>query len=387
MTIGAPYVAPAVATRRANTAIATADRAAGNDVNVSNITVASHANGADVQITRIDRSEPARARDRGRARRERRRQRELERSRRAMNRAQYQLTKRQEKHARRRAERGLPPQQVIPAGPRIARSDGKPIVAYRHDRLSNVYRKKRSAQVADAASHAQARRDQARQVAATLVSEHGYRLVVEDCNISAWSRAWGHALAAFAPGVVITAIEREEKAVARIAGASTGLLRASTRTALSQHCPCGVRVEKTLGDRRHSCLACGLEGDRDAVSAVLASFVSLEDPARADSAIVDYDSSRAALASIHRAFNCNSYQGWQGTLSESNAPSARESSLLTWTWWTPDAVVVARRNVGVASCSTPNETSVRWTTSDRTRTRADLPDKRSPTWVRLWDSP
>ncbi len=76
-----------------------------------------------------------------------------------MNAQQYQLSKRQEKRARRREAAGLVAKQVIPAGPRIARSDGKPLQAYRNDQLSNGYRRDRAAQVADAASAVQARRD------------------------------------------------------------------------------------------------------------------------------------------------------------------------------------------------------------------------------------
>jgi hypothetical protein len=166
MVLVPPYVSPRVAARRATAAMATMDRAAGIDVNVSNITVASHASGGDVRVTRIERDATQRQRDRGRARRERRRLRALDRSRRAMNRAQYQLSKRQEKRARRRVAAGLPAVNVIPMGPRVARADGVPVQGYRRDELSASYSRGRAAQAADAASTAQARRDRARQVAA-----------------------------------------------------------------------------------------------------------------------------------------------------------------------------------------------------------------------------
>src|SRR5690606_21905997 len=128
----------------------------------------------------------AKARGRKQARRERLRHRALERSRRAQNRAQYQLSKRQEKRARRREAAGLKPVQVIPAGPRLARTDGKPLRAYRKDVLSASYRRGRAAQAAEAASRSQARRDHARHVAGALVRDHGYSLVVEDTSIAAW---------------------------------------------------------------------------------------------------------------------------------------------------------------------------------------------------------
>jgi hypothetical protein len=42
--------------------------------------------------------------------------------------------------------------------------------------------------------------------------------------------------------------------------------------------PHGAEVRKTLADRVHSCPACGLTGDRDLVSALLAALVRLTDP-------------------------------------------------------------------------------------------------------------
>jgi hypothetical protein len=121
-----PYVSPAIRAGRAVAAIGTAGRRAGIDVNVSNLTVASHADGEDLKITRIARDATQRARDRSRAKRERRRQRELDRSRRAMNRTQYQLSKRQEKRDRRRAAAGLRPVEAIPSGTRKTSANGSP---------------------------------------------------------------------------------------------------------------------------------------------------------------------------------------------------------------------------------------------------------------------
>jgi hypothetical protein len=335
-----PYVSPTVAARRAKAALATADRTVGIDVNVSNITVASQAPDDAIRVTRIERDATQKQRDRGRARRERRRQRELERSRRAMNRAQYRLSRRQEKRARRREAAALPPVDIdtVPMGPRVARADGKPIQGYRRDRLSASYQRTRAAQAADAATATQARRDRARQTAADVVAQHGYQLVVEDCSVAAWSRLWGAAVAAFSPGVLIAAIDREAKAVAKLAGGEGGLRRAATRqTALSQHCPCGARVDKRLADRVHTCATCGLRGDRDAVAAILASFVLFERRDEPTSARVNYDASARALPEIRRALQ-TTYSGWQDTLTESTDLSAREGSCLTWQTSTPDFV-------------------------------------------------
>jgi hypothetical protein len=298
-----------------------------------------------------------------------------------MNRAQYQLSKRQAKRARRRAERGLPAIDAIPMGPRVANAAGTPIQSYRKDQLSASYRRGRAAQVASAAASAQARRDHARQIAADIVAAHGTRLVIEDAAITAWSRRWGAAIAVFSPGTFVAALDREARAVAAVAGARGGALRAATRpTALSQHCPCGARVAKRLGDRVHACGACGLRGDRDAVAAVLASFVVFGDASESASARVDYVATAHALPAIRTALSISSFSGWQDTLSESTGLLAREGSFLTWSTSTPDAsscgVVVARRTVGWVPCPTLDETGARRTTPDRARMRANL----SPTY-------
>ncbi|MDB4961267.1 MAG: transposase [Myxococcales bacterium] len=344
MVLVSPYVAPSVAADRAVTAEQTRGRHAGIDVNVSNLTVASFQNAADLTITRVERDGHARQRSHRRARQERRRQRSLDRSRRAMNAHQYQLSKRQEKRARRREATGLPARQVIPNGPRIARSDGKPLQAYRKDTLSNTYRRDRAGQARDAAAVAQARRDHARQIAGRIVRDHGFTLTVEDCDLRPWSMQWGRSLAAFSPGTLLDAIEREAIAVARIANKPGVLQRASTQTtALSQHCLCGARVAKTLADRVHSCPACGLRGDRDAVSAVLAACVVFGTAALPATARVEVATSRALLdyAQTHSALRdtlTSSNQGRQDVPSESTAHSAHDGPSVVETGRTPTYV-------------------------------------------------
>lgn len=371
MVLTQPYVSPNAVERRARAAIETADRTVGIDVNVSNLSVASHDTGKDVRLSRVVRDEPQQQRDRGRARRERRRQRALDRSRRAMNRQHYQLSKRQDKRARRRADAGLAPVDVIPSGRRLARADGVPLTRYKADVLSTSHRRLRAAQVAEAASATQARRDQARQIAAELVARHGYQIVVEDVRLPAWSASWGRAVAAFSPGTLITAIDREARLVGARAGGGGGIERASTATtALSQHCPCGERVAKRLGDRVHACPRCDLRGDRDDVSAILASFVVLTERGVPASARVDYPAAQDALAAIRRALR-STFLGWQDTLSESTGLSARDGSFVAWSTPTPDAVVVARRNVGMAAGSTLHETGIRRTTAERARWRTN----------------
>ena len=379
-----PYVSPGTAARRERAAIEVADRVAGIDVNVSNITVASHDDGGSMRVTRIERDATQKAREKKQTRRDRQRKRALERSRRAMNRDQYQLSKRQEKRARRRANAGLRAVQVIPRGPRLANANRKPVQSYRRDTLSASYRRMRAAQAADAAATTQARKARTQKTAAELVAMHGYRAIVEATSITAWSRSWGRAVAAFSPGALIAAIDCEAKAVASCAGGTGGVERASTRTtALSQHCPCGARVEKSLGDRVHRCPVCHLVGDRDAVSAVLASFVvfgTRGDPASAE---VDYTAAIAALPAIRCTLR-SAYSGWQDTLSESTDLSAREGLFLAWSTSTPDPVVVARRTVGMAPYPILNEPGTHQTTSVRAWMRTNLSHKRGP-WPYLRD--
>ena len=161
----------------------------------------------------------------------------------------------------------------------------------------------------------------------------------------------------------------------------------SATTALSQHCICGSRVEKTLGERVHRCPDCSLSCDRDAMSAVLASVVRFGDPTTPMSALLDRERARTifgedARATLIQTITFPATKGRQDAPSESTAPSASEGPLFGKTGRTsPAAAMMARRNVGTALRTTPDETrSTSWTTSDRARRRTNLPDgaSRSP---------
>lgn len=353
--LATPYVAPAVAARREAAATQTITRSAGIDLNVSNVTVASHDGGRDLHVTRIAHDATQKTAAERRERHRARRQRALERSRRAINPAQYQQSKRQQKRARRREQAGLRAQQVIPAGPRITNAAGTPLQSPRKDRLSRTYRRERAAEAAQAEAATRARRDHARMAAGAIVREHGFQLVVEDCNVTAWARSWGRSLAAFAPGTLLTAIEREASAVAAHVGLVGVVQRASTRTtALSQHCLCGVRVSKSLATRVHDCKACGLVGHRDAIAATLAACVVFAEPDHATAAIVDRATSTALLHALHtREILARtlpySVSGRQDVLSESNALSARDGSFVagrgghpTLSWWLGESLARPR---------------------------------------------
>jgi hypothetical protein len=393
MVLTTPYVSRETARRRAFVAKDAVQRKAGIDVNVSNVTVASHENGEDLRITRVARDAGDPDTIRRRAAKKRRRERALERSRRAANPERYELSRRQEDEAQRRVGEGLPPRLVIPKGARKSRAGGKPLSAYRTDRLSRSYRRERAALAADAAAAARAKRDLARRVAGELVSRHGFRLAIEETGISAWARRWGRALHAFGPGMLVAAIEREATATASLAGIGGGVVRASTRqTALSQHCLCGRRVEKTIAERTHRC-TCGLTGDRDAVSATLAAHLVFGDAADPRTAVVDYATAAAALedAATTEVLRSTLYlvaPGRQDALSESTAPSALDGGSAGETRRTPTATrLVARRFVGTAPRPTPDETAAsRRTTPGRARTRTDLSPVGGFRWPPLRDS-
>lgn len=288
MVLIAPYASPATETARA--AVPTRRRA-GADLNVANLTVASHdGTGGDVRVTRIDRDHAAREREARHRKKQRARQKALDRSRRNQNPDQYLPSQAQQADADRRAAAGLPPKTRTPAGPRKTRADAKPVSAYRRDRLSDSYRSTRTALAADEASRRRRSRNHARDVAKDLVAAHGPRITVEDVDVRPWARQWGRGIAAFTPGRLQAALAAETEACGgAVAKASTGT------TALSQHCLCGHRTKKQLRQRTHRCAACGLVGDRDAVAALLAAHVHLTDPAEPSTATLDVVATRRSL--------------------------------------------------------------------------------------------
>ncbi|WP_409468765.1 zinc ribbon domain-containing protein [Streptomyces sp. HC307] len=316
MVLGPGYASPAVQQMREQAA--QLDRVGGVDGNVSNLSVVSFPAGLEPAKGRAESSEitltdDERARLEKEARKRRGRARALERSRRATNAAQYALSKKQARRAERRAAKGLPAKQVaVPGGARAARSNGVPKQAFRHDRLSANHREMRARQAEHAASMAEHRSHRARQIAREIIAVHGPHLTVEDCDIRTWYRLWGKRLSRTTPGMLISALDRECRA------AGGRLVRASTwSTALSQHCLCGERVNKSLRDREHKCIACGLVGKRDLVSAALAAFVRLDDPDAPKTAHLDSSMSRHAQIIFK--------EGLEEALSESTTPRQNTS--------------------------------------------------------------
>ena len=300
------------ASSRARRAEIPTDRRAGVDANVSNLSVASFADGHPGQLVtdQINCSPEQHKTAAQAARRTRARQKALDRSRRNTNADQYGPSVRQQNRAQRRAAKGLPARQVAnPGGARHARADGVPLRAYRHDKLSGGYHRTRVDHAAEARRISQAKHARAAEVAARIVTSHGNTITVEDCSISTWARLWGKRIALFSPGMLVAALKRE--------CAATGgrLSRAGTRsTALSQHCLCGNRVPKTLAQRTHDCPRCGLHGDRDIISAALAACVTVTDPDDPRTARVDY-----RLAHALRAWLA-SPQEWEGSVNRHQPP-------------------------------------------------------------------
>jgi hypothetical protein len=301
------------AVTRARRAQIPTDRRAGVDANVSNLSVASIPGDAPGRLvaerigcTGEQQNTAARAAKQARAR-----QKALDRSRRNTNPGQYGPSQRQHQRAQRRAAKGLAAKQLPnPGGPRNARADGVPLRAYRHDKLSRGYQRTRCDHAAESRSARQAKQARADEVAARIVAAHGNILTVEDTNISAWARLWGKRIAMFSPGMLVAALKRECQAT------GGALSRAGTRsTALSQHCLCGARVPKTLAQRTHDCPHCGLRGDRDIVSAILAACVDLTDPEDPRTAQVNYQLAHALRAGLA------SQQEWEGSVNRHQPPT------------------------------------------------------------------
>jgi hypothetical protein len=290
-----------------------AGRRAGVDANVSNVSVASFPGDAPARLvgerigcTAEQQYAAARAAQQARAR-----QKALDRSRRNTNAEQYGPSARQHQRAQRRAATGLAVKELPnPGGPRHARADGVPLRAYRHDTLSGSYLRTRCDHGAESRRARQAKQARADEVAARIVAAHGNTLTVEDSNISTWARLWGKRIALFSPGMLVAALGRECHATGGT------LSRAGTRaTALSQHCLCGARVNKTLDQRTHYCPHCGLRGDRDIVSAALAACVTLTNPEDPRTARVDYQLAHALWAGL------TSQQEWEGSVNRHQPPA------------------------------------------------------------------
>jgi len=303
------YQSPSTRTRRAGIP---ADRRGGVDANVSNLSVASFPADTPEQLvtdqlicTPQQHKTAARAAAKTRAR-----QRALDRSRRNTNASQYGPSPRQAARAARRDVKGLPARQVSdPGGTRAARADGVPLRAYRHDKLSGGYQRTRTDHAAESRRTSQAKLARAHDIAARIVATHGNTLTVEHCRISTWARLWGTRIALFSPGMLVSALASE--------CAATGgqLYRAGTRsTAMSQHCLCGHLVAKTLDQRTHDCGHCGLRGDRDIVSAMLAACVELTDPQDPRTAAVDYKLAHALRDGLA------SQQEWEGSVNRHQPP-------------------------------------------------------------------
>ena len=302
---------------RARRAEVPAGRRAGVDANVSNLALASfpHDRPERLVVDQISCTPEQQNAATRAAKQARSRQRALDRSRRNTNADQYRPSVRQAARAARRAQAGLAPTQITnPGGARQARADGVPLRGYRHDTLSGRYHRTRLDHAAEVGAAGQAKQARARQVAARIVAAHGNTITVEDCTISTWARLWGKRIALFSPGMLVAALAAECQA--------TGgrLYRAGTHsTALSQHCLCGARVPKTLAQRTHHCPACGLRGDRDITSAMLAACVHLTDPDDPRTARVDFE-----LAHALRAWLA-SQQEWEGSVNRHQPPASPDA--------------------------------------------------------------
>lgn len=100
------------------------------------------------------------------------------------------------------------------------------------------------------------------------ICKTGINVAGEEVNVRAWQAHWGKAIGNRAPGMFQELLKRRVNTL----GGNFYLFKTNT-TALSQTCACGHKVEKTLGDRVHICPSCGIEMQRDLMSAFLARYV------------------------------------------------------------------------------------------------------------------
>ena len=281
--LGPGWIGPTTAGLRAG---APTGRIGGVDGNVSNIAVVSIERDTPqptVLTSHVTATTAQRQTTVGEAKKSRDRMRALDRSRRASNASQYRLSRNQQARVERRAAAGLPAKTVdTPAGARIANSAGIPIQAYRNDVVRQSYRDLRADHAAAAAATTRRKDAFARHTALAIVATHGPHLITEDVDVRTWARRWGRGVATFTPGRMLAHLAGE------CAAAGGALLTASTfTTALSQHCTCAARSKKPLSQRRHTC-PCGVEGDRDIVSAAMAATVTHIDPADPRTARIDH---------------------------------------------------------------------------------------------------
>jgi hypothetical protein len=289
------------------------DRTACVDVNVSNLSVVSvDSSHHDPRSTVVRADAEERDRLSRAAAKKRRGLRRVDRSRRASNAQQYAKSKAQVQRDERRAARGLGPvTDSTPRGARLTNAAGIPRQAYRRDQLSSTYRDLRRRQGEQARSMSLTKQAKAHDVAVQLVAIHGTNWLIEDCNLAAWAKRWGKSLHAFAPGMVTAEL------AALTAQRGGSFVKVATRpTALSSHCLCGRRVEKSLCVRRHNCTTCGFTGDRDLVAAGLGTCVVGTDPSDPSSARVDYTKAATLLAAISPSL----YPGHQDALTSQTHP-------------------------------------------------------------------
>jgi putative transposase len=123
------------------------------------------------------------------------------------------------------------------------------------------------------------RNDIKRKQAAYRKSLHG-KLVNEICRLGAdvhtekvcvkgWQKVFGKSIGNRAPGMFQSLLKTRLNTL----NGNMNLI-ITNKTALSQHCVCGSKVEKNLSQRVHKCGVCGFEMQRDLMSAYLARYVS-----------------------------------------------------------------------------------------------------------------
>ena len=279
--------------------------------------------------------------------------------------------------------------EVIPMGPRKARADGVPLQSYRRDELSASYRRRRAARRPSPQRRgAGAARSGTRRSPATSSRRTATSSSSRTASIAAWSTIVGPRGRCVLAGTLIAAIDREARAVAAIAG---GAAASSARRRARPRSPSTARAVRASTSASPiafiDCPTCGLRGDRDAVAAVLASFVVLVDNAairrrHASTTTLQPD----ALDEIRRVFVFS--VSWGGKTPCPSQPTSRPAMDRssrgrrphpTLSRWLGEPLAWHRAQPGMRP-------GVRRTTSDRARVRTNMSSRYAPSWTYLRDT-
>jgi putative transposase len=107
---------------------------------------------------------------------------------------------------------------------------------------------------------------------ANRILKLGNQIHTEKVSYRAWQKVYGKSVGNQAPSAFESIVTRKAETL------GGGVEKINTyQTALSQHCICGDKQKKSLGERMHNCSKCGFRAPRDELSAYLALHTTFTD--------------------------------------------------------------------------------------------------------------